>query len=636
MNRRGRKRKEIMKSKRDSVRPEIATILGIAVCLWLSWGCGSSDTDSSAAGNGPSVPVGGLFEATLDIPVEEGNPYDPGQVSVEAVFAAPNGTKYLVPGFVFQEYERALEDGFEKLSVRGEPVWRVRFTPGEAGTWHWRWTLTRPGMSETEEGCAFHVADSGEPFAGWVRVSQADRRYLCLDDGSPFFAVGENLCWYDSRGTFAYDDWLEKLAERGANYVRLWMPSWAFGLEWTRRDPQGTLVHSSLGNYADRMDRAWQLDRVVEKAGQLGIRVMLCIQNHGPFSRTHNTEWPDNPYNAVNGGPLNSPAEFFSEPEARALFRQRLRYILARWGYATNILAWELWNEVDLVDPPSRDRLASWHREMAGAIRSLDPSQRPVSTSLGGGAGIADTLLDGRLYGPLWDEPGIDFTQIHFYTVDGVGVDFDAVFSFMANALALHGKPVLVGEAGVDFRGPGETLQVDPDGEGFHDILWGGVFSGSCGTGMTWWWDNVVDPQGWYEWFRPVARFTQGIAFDREGFRSGGVSASAPGRDLKAEGLLGEGVALGWVRNANHRYDRPDPSRVEGAVLRISGLAAGMWRGVWIDTRTSETLGTVRVEVSGAHTELAVPDFARDVALRLKREGAQGALRSEFALTPLP
>jgi hypothetical protein len=186
--------------------------------------------------------------------------------------------------------------------------------------------------------------------------------------------------------------------------------------------------------------------------------------------------------------------------------------------------------------------------------------------------------------------------------------------------MAVHGKPVLVGEAGVDFRGPAETLRADPDGEGFHEILWAGVFSGSCGTGMNWWWDNVVDPQGWYEAFRPIVRFTEGVAFDRHRFRPGGMRAFAAGRNLKAEGLRGDGVALGRVRNAEDRYDRPDLSRVEGAVLEVSGLGVGTWKGAWIDTRSSETLARVRVTVSGDDAELAVPDFARDVALRLERE----------------
>ena len=43
---------------------------------------------------------------------------------------------------------------------------------------------------------------------GFLRVSRRDPRQLAYDDGSSYFAVGENLSWYDARGTYAYDAWL--------------------------------------------------------------------------------------------------------------------------------------------------------------------------------------------------------------------------------------------------------------------------------------------------------------------------------------------------------------------------------------------------------------------------------------------
>jgi hypothetical protein len=101
------------------------------------------------------------------------------------------------------------------------------------------------------------------------------------------------------------------------------MPSWAFGLEWITRGTDGSVSSSTLGNYGARLDRAWQLDYVIELARQHGIMVMLSIQNHGPFSLTSNPEWNDNPYNAANGGPLQSPRDFFTSDEAQQLFKRR-------------------------------------------------------------------------------------------------------------------------------------------------------------------------------------------------------------------------------------------------------------------------------------------------------------------------
>jgi hypothetical protein len=92
---------------------------------------------------------------------------------------------------------------------------------------------------------------------------------------------------------------------------------------------------------------------------------MLCLENHGAFSLTHDSEWADNPYNAANGGPLAHPADFFTHEEARRLFEPGLRYVMARWSASGIVLGWELWKEVDLVTNPDAPDVIAWHREMA-------------------------------------------------------------------------------------------------------------------------------------------------------------------------------------------------------------------------------------------------------------------------------
>ena len=62
-------------------------------------------------------------------------------------------------------------------------------------------------------------------------------------------------------------------------------------------------------------------------------------------------QWPVNPYNTVNGGPAKTPADFWTDPTARALYRRRLRYLVARYGSQTSIAFWELWNETDAPRP---------------------------------------------------------------------------------------------------------------------------------------------------------------------------------------------------------------------------------------------------------------------------------------------
>ncbi len=555
------------------------------------------------------------FETVGFVWPDVANPCDPAAVSVVGEFEGPGGETLVRPAFVYRPYRRSLVGGFEKLAPTQRTYWKVRMTPTVPGTWRWRWVATLPSGTDATEWRTVEVAPPAAGRHGFLRRSPADDRYLRFDDGAPYFAIGENLAWYDGRGTHAYDDWFAKLAAQGVNFVRLWMPSWAFGLEWIRRDGGGALVSTSLGNYTDRLDRAWQLDHVLEAAERHGIYVMLCLQNHGPFSLDANSEWADNPYNRANGGPLAHPAEFFTDAAARDLFRRRLRYVVARWGHSPNVLSFELWNEVDLAEQPPGSALLDWHTEMAQELRSLDPYDHLISTSTAFPISQA-----------LWLLPALDLTNLHFYAwYEGFGAPFASDFSALAPiflARRAPGRPGLLAEIGVHAAGPGETTAVDPDAIGFHDGLWGGLFGEGFGTGMTWWWDNVIDPGDLYFHFGPVAEVTRGVAFDREGFVAGGASASAPGKALRGLALRGPTDTLAGVKNVAHQWypaGSAHPETISGGTLQLTGLSDGAWWVRWIDAYGAGELASEEVVVSGGNAQLAVPDFSRDVALRMER-----------------
>ena len=568
------------------------------------------------------------FETTLPIPVVAANPFDPEQVDVVVEFQAPGGDVSRTPAFVYRSYtHEALESGAEHLEPAGELEWRVRFTPTTHGLWLWRWTRTASN-SDSESGSwqPLRVGRNQDPTRhGFVRRSPHDDRYLAFEDGAPFFAVGENLSWADSRGTFAYELWLDRLAAEGANYVRLWMPSWGFGLDY---------APAALGDYTERLDRAWQLDRVFELAEARGIQIMLSVQNHGPLDLDDffGSGWGTNLYNADNGGPIAHPSEFWGDEGARSFFRRYLRYVVARWGYATNLLAWELLNEGNLPEqPPGFATMIEWHREMSETLRSHDPNRHLVTTSSSQSESVFAYWLIGNVgsrlpFQGVWELPEIDFTQIHAYQIGTLGVltSTHEMFPALVEPMRAFAKPVLIGETGVDFQGPAETLAVDPAGDGFHDMLWAGVFSESFGTGMTWWWDNVVDPEDWYFQFGPVADFVDGVAFDREGFVASRGSAEAPDQDLVAHQLVGEQTLLVWLRNAAHEYYTPDASVVANASWAPPPLPPGSWKGHWRSTTTRGAEGLVaQVEIKVTDSEelppLPVPPFAKDIALRLDR-----------------
>jgi hypothetical protein len=540
------------------------------------------------------------FEAGLDVTPAPSNPFDPHLIDVRATFVDPAGGAHDALGFWYQGYTRSLVNGRERLDPVGAPYFAVRFTPTTPGKWHWSWSVRTPGHVITTPTTTLRVDKHAAH--GFVRRSTRDARYLAFDDGTPYFAVGENVGWYDARGTYDYDSWFDQLAQQHANFARLWMPSWAFGIEWS---------DTGLGDYTARLPRAWQLDEVFDAAAARGIYVELSLLNHGAFSTAFNSEWAANPYNAANGGPIASPKQFFTDPVARRYLEQRLRYVVARWGASTHLLAWELWNEVDLTDGYDSAAVTAWHSAMAGELRDLDPNDHLVSTS------HAVFANDPQ----VWAGGGLDFTQVHFYQ-NPIGWFPDLskdVVTFTGDRVAATNKPVLFAELGINSDGAAQTRADDPDGIGVHDGLFAGVVSQGFGTAMTWWWDNLIDvePDRYYPMFGAAARFVHDVAWDRESFVPVTATAStATARPVVAYGLRGTKSALVWVKDDAAQPGAAAPVTIGDAALDVGALSAHAWCGRWYDTWSGNWIARVRVP-AGA-TTVSVPSFARDVALRLR------------------
>lgn len=424
------------------------------------------------------------------------NPFDPDVIRVDAVVRAPSGSQRQIPGFWFREYTRSLVGNEEKLSPAGPPEWRVRYLPVEAGPHLISVTARLHGSPEGETAAArFDVLpDAGAPGRrGFVRVA-ANHRFFETADGRALPLVGANVCWHGSRGTYDYDDWFPALARAGANYARLWMAPWAFGIE---AGPDTGL------NY--RLDRAWQLDHVFRLAEQHGLHLMLCFDYHGMFETQPdfwgaNDNWKINPYNAANGGPCASQNEFFTRPAARAMYQKRLRYLIARYGYSAHLLAWQFFNEIDNVyrylQPAD---VAAWHAAMADWLKANDPWHHLVTTSLTGGSERPE----------IWRLPQMDFAMFHSYAQAGPAAALPGV---VHRFLTHYGKPMMVGEFGTDWRG--WRREQDPYLRGWRQGLWAGALAGSVGTAMSWWWESIhaenlypaftalrglLEPAGWGE-----------------------------------------------------------------------------------------------------------------------------------------
>lgn len=412
--------------------------------------------------------------------VEDGptaaNPFDPQALQLDATFTAPSGKTMVVPAFWYQDFKREQVKGTEALTPVGAPEWRIRFTPTEAGD-HTLTLVTKVGDGSAPEPVTLHftvAAKSASGPRGWVR-NGPDGRYFETSDGKPLRLLGENVCWYERNGTYDFDAWFERMEKSGQNFARIWCAPWCFGLEHTPK---------TLNRYD--LQQAWQLDYVFQLAARHGIYLLLCFDHHGMYQTDNqnwggsNNFWKTNPYNKVSGGPCAEPNDFFTDPAAQALYQKRLRYLIARYAPSAHLLAWQFFNEIDNVYAPRQSLqgpdVATWHRVMGQWLHANDPFHHLVTTSLTGGSDRPE----------LWNLPDMDFTMYHSYGDPAPG---RWIAGLAEDYLKRYHKPVMIGEFGVSAQS--WALKTDPHLRGFRQALWSGALSGSVGSTMSWWWQDI-------------------------------------------------------------------------------------------------------------------------------------------------
>ncbi len=460
------------------------------------------------------------LEVKVDLDATYDNPFDPEQISVDAETISPSGKQLRVPGFFTQDFERAKRDtgrgAREVLRKVGEPYFAVRFTPTEVGIYRYRIVATQFVVSheaKAEWRSGTNPKATALHFVSCLTTNQGEKKqvssdwftlrvlpnpqakgfvrrgkfwHLQFDDGTPFVPVGLNVCG-SGNNLSAYERWFSAMRQNGANFARIWLFRWNMGLEWMPGDGSG--MYLGLGKYA--LDNAWRIDELIRIAERNGIYLMLCLGYHGELADRQlyfgEQAWDKNPYNRKNGGPCDKPADFWTNPDARRFYKQRLRYIIARYAHSPNVLAYEFWNEVHAP--------AEWIREMAQSVRRVDIYGHLLTTTYGDDA--------------VWQLPGMDFAQTHWY---GDGSQRDCVTTIVnihRFHLQRYRKPFLLGEFGIDWRT--SDLTYDPKGNAlhWHNGVWASLMSGGMGTACIWYWDNYIDRLNLWHHFRPVADFVK-------------------------------------------------------------------------------------------------------------------------------
>ncbi len=413
------------------------------------------------------------------------NPYISHDIMLDMLLASPSGREFILPCFY----------------VEGDAAgstWNARFAPQEAGEYSYKFNLSAKDCDPLEtEVRTFNAAASSKD--GFLHAN--DFWTLKFDSGKLFRGIGENVGW-ESRSyedpKWTYDYLLPTLSDNGANFFRTWMCSWNLPLDWQKT--RNTNRYQDTDEYYNP-GGIKRLDELVEMCDSLGLYIMLTLETTSNLNSDRYTGQLDNKHDA------SAKTKFFTLGSARDKYKDKLRYIVARWGYSTSIAAWEFFNEIDngvytrsdsvIVEHP---HITEWHSEMSRYLTDIDPYDHLITTSISHRDIIGMNSL-----------PFIDLNQKHIYK--RTGKMRDEIFKYIAT----YNKPYTIGEFGyewdwnIDFSTITEGLNYD-----YKRGLWYGLFSPTPILPMTWWWE-FFDEQDMTPYFQSVRKISDMMLESGEG-----------------------------------------------------------------------------------------------------------------------
>jgi hypothetical protein len=305
------------------------------------------------------------------------NPFLDWDLNVVAVFRQEESNKTIrVPAFYFRDFKRdTIQNKYVPIDVPDNM--RVRFAPPVAGKWTVKleWSVKSKPQPATGTVLEFDVVNSNNP--GYVTL-HPNRRNFQLGD-SIFYPVGVNFpspmkdvinyhTIPDANGKTPYgpDEThlvvkpkaylrymrdIQDYVNSGGKYIRILQSAWGSLLEFEEK-----------GNYYNRMHYAWEQDQLIEFCEANDVFVQFNLLQQEPFMKYGNYDmfdwdWShydrdgnyhsDDPYPAYCYAQDNkkAPHEMFMNEIDLNYHEQRLRYYLARYGYATHIYLFELLSE---------------------------------------------------------------------------------------------------------------------------------------------------------------------------------------------------------------------------------------------------------------------------------------------------
>lgn len=213
------------------------------------------------------------------------------------------------------------------------------------------------------------------------------------------------------------------------------------------------------------------VDRVIRIARELGLRVLPTLED-GPGDCTTSSD--RQPKAEYQGDTWFTDGYRVPYGNASMSYRDYTRVIAGHYANEPTILGWSMMNEADTSARDNRDRtvLVPFAQDIAGVIRQVDPHHLITLGTQGNGAPGAS----GPDFRAVYSLPALDFAEVHDWAYWGADdepmpggdggnpPDADSAQCGRRNApigcsFAISrelGKPLLVGEAGIQGRDTGQ------------------------------------------------------------------------------------------------------------------------------------------------------------------------------------
>ena len=292
---------------------------------------------------------------------------------------------------------------------------RVRFAPPQVGEWTCQIKISVQQGQQVyiSPTFTFNVINSNKK--GYLKADNNNR--FLKRDGESFRPIGVNYPWpirngYPLRGLengnklvnepqyysqlppiAHYEQYLrmmDTLAMNGANYFRLIMNPFSLDIEYEK-----------LGDYTDRMHIAKEMDLILERAEQNDLLIHWNLMLHNTLQTNgffiNDWDWSTEPSDTTNTptqgycyntqlNDVETPLDFLTSENAKKYYKERLRYIVARWGYSPDIAMFEHFSEInqigkkyDYIDASeisgtgqyegNEEIFSDWHGEMSWYLK---------------------------------------------------------------------------------------------------------------------------------------------------------------------------------------------------------------------------------------------------------------------------